>query len=712
MNKKIILTIAQMTFALLCFGQKNVADLLTQSNVIRTQNTPGGNTRDLIANMYDQVIKSNANIVGGSYANPAWITSLSWGKITSTPTTLSGYGISSGLNTINGQSLFGNSNLVITGTWGGVTGTLSDQTDLQSALDAKIGSASNGLTITSGVVKLGGTALSSFTTIPLGNQTLNFSNSGGSSAFVIYGGVSQNVQTDIYAGATSGFRVWGYYSSSLMQLVESSYTGTPSYGTYSLRIGSSADNKGTIVKMIGDYSTPANSGYHLQFYNGGTILDRMTLDSDGNLAFVLGSDTDGDFYTRQSGRLTRIPIGAANKFLVSSGTAIGWSSQILSIGNTGGLTTSGAGAVFFSTSGVTGPISLPATGGTMATTTQSETFTNKTITNLLMTAGTTTVPTFRMGIGALLSSATANAWEYDGTHLYFTPNATGTRVDLLAGGGLSNAASSLEITSTASSGSNLIGTGLIADATNASITMGLSGATGGQFRQFIAAGTQSNIEISFISKGSQGVHTYGNHFAIVDSYSSQASAIVFQADAGSGYNIGASNIAKGSNADFNLSGASGISGLINGGNANLIGGQAFGTGNGNGGDALIVGGLKNGSGANGKTYAKVNGVLTNLTHADLVTDATTSRTITEADRNRVITFTNSGAIAVTLPNGLGNGFPVTIVRGSGAGIITISASTTLNTLNSLNTLEADFAQATFLHMGSNVWNGFGAFGPQ
>jgi hypothetical protein len=35
----------------------------------------------------------------GSYSNPAWITSLAWSKITSTPTTISGYGITDGVTT-------------------------------------------------------------------------------------------------------------------------------------------------------------------------------------------------------------------------------------------------------------------------------------------------------------------------------------------------------------------------------------------------------------------------------------------------------------------------------------------------------------------------------------------------------------------------------------------------------------------------------------
>lgn len=41
---------------------------------------------------------------GGSYANPTWLTSLAWGKITSTPTTLSGYGITDGVSTSGSYS--------------------------------------------------------------------------------------------------------------------------------------------------------------------------------------------------------------------------------------------------------------------------------------------------------------------------------------------------------------------------------------------------------------------------------------------------------------------------------------------------------------------------------------------------------------------------------------------------------------------------------
>ena len=63
----------------------------------------------------------NVVVTTGSYNNPAWITGLSWSKITSTPTTLSGYGITDAVPairtiTINGltQDLSANRTWTIT----------------------------------------------------------------------------------------------------------------------------------------------------------------------------------------------------------------------------------------------------------------------------------------------------------------------------------------------------------------------------------------------------------------------------------------------------------------------------------------------------------------------------------------------------------------------------------------------------------------------
>ena len=68
--------------------------------------TINGTTYDLSANRTWSV---GDLVSSGSYSNPTWLTSLAWGKVTGTPTTLSGYGItdavpSSRTLTINGTS--------------------------------------------------------------------------------------------------------------------------------------------------------------------------------------------------------------------------------------------------------------------------------------------------------------------------------------------------------------------------------------------------------------------------------------------------------------------------------------------------------------------------------------------------------------------------------------------------------------------------------
>lgn len=57
---------------------------------------------------------TNAASTIGSYSNPSWITSLAWSKLTSTPTTLSGYGITDNVYKViqtNGSSVTGRSTL-------------------------------------------------------------------------------------------------------------------------------------------------------------------------------------------------------------------------------------------------------------------------------------------------------------------------------------------------------------------------------------------------------------------------------------------------------------------------------------------------------------------------------------------------------------------------------------------------------------------------
>lgn len=73
------------------------------------------------------------------------------------------------------------------------------------------------------------------------------------------------------------------------------------------------------------------------------------------------------------------------------------------------------------TTGTTNVISFPnGTAMTVVGTSSTQTLTAKTLTNPLLSAGTTTVPVFRFTAGVLLTTALANAVEYDGTNFYYS----------------------------------------------------------------------------------------------------------------------------------------------------------------------------------------------------------------------------------------------------------------------------------------------------
>jgi hypothetical protein len=112
----------------------------------------------------------------------------------------------------------------------------------------------------------------------------------------------------------------------------------------------------------------------------------------------------------------------------------------------------------------------------------------------------------------------------------------------------------------------------------------------------------------------------------------------------------------------------------------------------------------------GSIFGTANGATNNLLYFEYITEPTTSRTITEADRGKVILCTSASTTTVTLANGLSTGLPVIVVK-AGVGDVNVVATGTLNIPGGGSaSLTTQYASGTFYHLGSNVWNGNGLFG--
>lgn len=59
--------------------------------------------------------------------------------------------------------------------------------------------------------------------------------------------------------------------------------------------------------------------------------------------------------------------------------------------------------------------------------------------------------------------------------------------------------------------------------------------------------------------------------------------------------------------------------------------------------------------------------------ANIITDATTARTISTVDRGMVLRMTSASAVTITLPNSLPAGFSFTLIQ-MGAGLVSFTAA--------------------------------------
>lgn len=96
-----------------------------------------------------------------------------------------------------------------------------------------------------------------------------------------------------------------------------------------------------------------------------------------------------------------------------------------------------------------------------------------------------------------------------------------------------------------------------------------------------------------------------------------------------------------------------------------------------------------------------------LESGGIITESTTSRTLSAADNGKVIYCTNGSATTITCAASLGAGFSVTIVQG-GAGKVTVSAGAA--TLVSYSSLFSTMGQYAVISLISPVDNTFLAAG--
>lgn len=285
--KKLLLLLLSICISSVLFAQSSDAALTTQANVIRNENSPGGNTKTRIADMFQAVINSKVSLVG-SYSDPSFITHISWSKITSTPTTLSGYGITdaqvalvSGTNikTINGVSVLGSGNISITS---GVSSVTLTQPSAGFTLTNTGSSQTGAVTSTF--------ALSNDLAALEGLSSTGFSVRTGSDAWSQRTLTGTSGQIDISNGSgVSGnptFSISSTYTA-LFQPVDVGLTalaGLDVVGNANKKI--TIDGSGNFVASA-QLSNPATTNGDIIYFDG-TVFQRIAIGSSGQMFTVSG----------------------------------------------------------------------------------------------------------------------------------------------------------------------------------------------------------------------------------------------------------------------------------------------------------------------------------------------------------------------------------------------------------------------------------------
>jgi len=89
--------------------------------------------------------------------------------------------------------------------------------------------------------------------------------------------------------------------------------------------------------------------------------------------------------------------------------------------------------------------------------------------------------------------------------------------------------------------------------------------------------------------------------------------------------------------------------------------------------------------------------------ADINAQTGTTYTLQDSDKGKLVTLSNASPITLNVPAGLATGFFCNILQ-KGAGQVTITAvSTTVNNADSATKTEKQWALASIIHLGSDVY---------
>jgi len=331
--KKLLFLLLLLPF--LGFGQSTkISDMTAATTLSGTELVPIVQTTNKKATaslFFDELGNARYPLLLGSYSNPSWITSLAWSKISGTPTTIAGYGITdfNSLGDARWPLLSGsytNPSWIVSLPWSKVTATPTTLSGY--GITDGIYTAGSGLTLTGNSFSLGGN-------MGIAN-TLLYDSVGYSFAYRNWE-PSSATGTLTFEMLNDGGNIMRQYMDVGTFRIESNLLGNSfriDDGVEEVKIGVAGNPDGTPGKGFhydgfSDYTWLGNGSRNLRFTGSTTILN-------------IGSDASQDIYKRGSGgTIERIPVGSEGDVLTVSGGVVGWSPG-LTLSDGSGTTANGS----------------------------------------------------------------------------------------------------------------------------------------------------------------------------------------------------------------------------------------------------------------------------------------------------------------------------------------------------------------------------------